>query len=107
MNTCEYRKNIDCLYSGAVIFCQNCGFYPQEEKRRKATLEKNSAEIETERQKNIVQLFIKHNKKRVSYSVRRVRKLTDSSKYHRVSNSGQTVESKTRPDQTRPETRPD
>lgn len=80
MNTCEYRKNIDCPYAGAIIFCQNCGFHPQEEKRRKATLEKNSAEIETERQKNIVQLFIKHNKKRVSYSVRRVRKRTASPK---------------------------
>lgn len=79
-DNCPYRKNIDCLYKGAIIFCKNCGFYPPEEKQRKATLAKYSDEISTERHKNIVQLYIKHNKKRVSYSIRRVRKRTDSQK---------------------------
>ena len=102
-NDCPYRKNIDCPYLGAVVFCKNCGFHPAEEKRRKTTLEKNSAEIETQRQKNIVQLCIKHNKKRVSYTIRRVRKVTPSSLYGTMLNNGQGVGSKTRPDQTRPD----
>lgn len=107
-NDCPYRKNIDCLYKGAIIFCKNCGFYPPEEKRRKSTLEKYSDEISTERQKNIVQLNIKHHKKKVTYTIRRVRKRTSSPKTDKVSNNQHGVGSKTRPDQTGPDqTRPD
>ena len=102
-NDCPYRKNIECSYRGALIFCRHCGFYPVEERRRKTIIESNIGKIEEKRPKNIMQLRIVHKGKKVSYSVQAVRKLTDSSKYHRVSNSGQPVESKTRPDQTRPD----
>ena len=86
---CPHNKNIDCPCFGAILFCQHCGFYPLENERRKHHLNKHIVEIETERQKNIIQLFIKHNKKRVSYTIRRVRKRTASPKTNSQLNNQQ------------------
>lgn len=79
--TCPFQKNIECVVNGALDFyCASCGFFPAEQKRRKKALSKQSAELETERRKNIMQLQIQHKGKKVSYNLRRVRKRTDSPK---------------------------
>ena len=88
-DSCPYRKNIECSYRGALIFCRHCGFYPVEERRRKTIIESNIGQIEEKRPKNIMQLKIVHKGKKVSYSVQAVRKLTVSPKTNRVTNSGQ------------------
>ena len=80
-NDCPYRKNIECSYRGALIFCRRCGFYPVEERRRKTVIESNIGQIEQKRPKNVMQLKIVHKGKKVSYSVQSVRKVTPSSKY--------------------------
>ena len=78
---CPFRKYIECAVNGALDFyCSACGFFPTEEKRRKKALSKQSAELETERRKNVMQLQIQHKSKKVSYNLRRVRKRTDSPK---------------------------
>lgn len=77
---CPYRKNIECSYRGALIFCRHCGFYPVEERRRKTIIESNIGHIEDNRPKNIMQLRIVHKGKKVSYSVQAVRKRTVSPK---------------------------
>ena len=86
---CPYRKNIECSYRGALIFCRRCGFYPVEERRRKTVIESNIGHIEDKRPKNVMQLRIVHKGKKVSYSVQPVRKRTVSPKTNRVSISGQ------------------
>lgn len=79
-NDCPYRKNIECSYRGALIFCRHCGFYPVEERRRKTIIESNIGHIEEKRPKNIMQLRIVHKGKKLSYSVQAVRKRTSSPK---------------------------
>lgn len=79
-NDCPHRKNIDCPYLGAVVFCKKCGFYPAEEKRRKAVLLSNIGQIEGKRSNYIMQLKIKRFKRNVSYTVQPVRKRTPSRK---------------------------
>ena len=86
---CPYRKNIECSYRGALIFCRRCGFYPVEERRRKTVIESNIGQIEQKRPKNVMQLKIVHRGKKLSYSVQAVRKRTVSPKTNRVSINGQ------------------
>lgn len=88
-NDCPYRKNIECSYLGALIFCRHCGFYPVEERRRKTIIESNIGQIEEKRPKNIMQLRIVHKGKKLSYSVQAVRKVTLSSKYGTMLNKQQ------------------
>lgn len=78
---CPFSKNIECSVNGALDFyCSSCGFFPAEQRRRKKALYKQSAELETKRRKNIMQLTIQHKGKKVSYSLQAVRKRTDSPK---------------------------
>ena len=100
-NDCPYRKNIECSYRGALIFCRRCGFYPVEERRRKTVIESNIGNIEQKRPKNIMQLIIVHKGKKVSYSVQAVRKRTASPKTNNQSKINRAWA------KTRPETRPD
>ena len=88
-NDCPYRKNIECSFRGALIFCRRCGFYPVEERRRKTVIESNIGQIEQKRPKNIMQLRIVHKGKKVSYSVQPVRKRTLSRKTYNQSRNGQ------------------
>lgn len=86
-NDCPYRKNIECSYRGALIFCRHCGFYPVEERRRKTIIESNIGQIEEKRPKNIMQLRIVHKSKKVSYTVQPVRKRTPGRKtYNQLKN---------------------
>lgn len=79
-NDCPHNKSIDCPYLGAVIFCKKCGYYPSENARRKEFINQHSADLETARQENVIQLNIKHSKRKVTYNLRRVRKRTSSPK---------------------------
>lgn len=86
---CPYRKNIECSFRGALIFCRRCGFYPVEERRRKTVIESNIGHIEDKRSKNVMQLRIVHKGKKVSYSVQPVRKRTPSRKTYNQLRNGQ------------------
>ena len=88
-NDCPYRKNIDCVYKGAVIFCRKCGFYPKQEECRKAVMQSNIGQIEAKRPNFIMQLTIRHKGKKVSYSVQPVRKRTPSRKTYNQLRNGQ------------------
>lgn len=78
---CPFTKNIECSVNGALDFyCSSCGFFPAEQRRRKKAISKHSAELETKRRKNIMQLTIRHKGKKVLYNVQAVRKRTDSTK---------------------------
>lgn len=79
-NDCPYRKNVECSYRGALIFCRHCGFYPVEERRRKKVIQSNIGQIGAKRLNFIMQLTIRHNGKKVSYSVQPVRKRTPGRK---------------------------
>lgn len=88
-NDCPYRKNIECSFRGALIFCRHCGFYPVEERRRKTVIESNIGQIEQKRPKNIMQLKIVHKGKKLSYSVQAVRKRTANPKTNNQLKNGQ------------------
>lgn len=89
MNDCPYRKNIECSFRGALIFCRCCGFYPVEERRRKTIIQSNIGHIEDKRSKNVMQLKIVHKGKKVSYSVQPVRKRTPGQKTYNQLRNGQ------------------
>ena len=74
-----------------LYFCLRCGFYPQEERRRKSFCRQNDKHF-NKRHKKPIMLKIQHTGAKTTYKLTYVEKPSQSTKTDKVSDTAHTVE---------------